>query len=203
MQSLWWLVRQVRWIRYPIIIPISVVFIALVGVAPSDITGLFISATVPIARYVWGVFSGLSVSWLKDHWLWFLPVICCAIWFCRHCGAHMVLDAADNPVESRRAALSPEPPKPAVASPAEMPLPTMRDASRIWCHGDALRPLISDSCPEEALYHIPLSAGMDSTPSSRLWFLRFLLCAPCASNTQRFISNMCGNACAGPLCVSA
>ena len=81
-QSTWWLMKHITWIRHPIVIPIVIAVLALVGVTPSSIADVRISAFTYIGGHALDVVKNLSKSWLADPWLWFLPVLAMVIWFC-------------------------------------------------------------------------------------------------------------------------
>ena len=95
-QSIWFYIGRARWLSLPFAIPISVAIVALAGFTPSDVVDLFIRLTSPIASYAWVVFSGISMSWLLDPWLWFLPVIGGTVWICRQCNYMSIVVSDDS-----------------------------------------------------------------------------------------------------------
>ena len=158
MQSIWWVARHIRWIRHPIMVPIAIVVAILAGAIPTIIADLVLSLGAPISKYVRNWVSRLSVSWLGDPWLWFLPIIFLLVWWIRQHGPSTYLsDSGDSPLGACPGKPLAKPPLPQVGRPIRKA--ELCDASLIWPHGGADKPLITDPCTQEAIFNIPLSDG--------------------------------------------
>ena len=157
-QSIWWAARHIRWIRHPVMVQITIAIALLAGVTPTVIADAIFALSAPAVRYVWTWVSSISASWLGGPWLWLFPLMFALVWWFRYAGSPSFLsESEDSPVCARGGksrvspALSPTPP------PFQQVV--LSSASRIWCHGDATKSLISDPCAEVAAFHIHLSDG--------------------------------------------